>query len=55
MGANDHQAMASLDPKGLISRIYVVDHYTLPHTKYINSGPHGFREEDFSEKKFFPL
>ena len=47
MGANDPQGMASLDPKGLIGRIYVVDHYTLLHTKYISSGPHGFREEDF--------
>ena len=39
--------MASLDPRGLIGRVYVVDHYTLLHTKYISSGPHGFREEDF--------
>ena len=41
--------MANLDPKGLIGRIYVGDHYTLlhVHTKYISSGPHGFREEDF--------
>ena len=39
--------MASLDPRGLIDRINVVDHYTLLHTKYISSGPHGFREEDF--------
>ena len=47
MGANDPQAMASLDPRGLIGRIYVEDHYTLLHTKYISSGPHSFREEDF--------
>ena len=39
--------MANLDPRGLIGRIYVEDHYTLLHTKYISSGPHGFREEDF--------
>ena len=39
--------MANLDPKGLIGRIYVGDHYTLLHTKYISSRPHGFREEDF--------
>ena len=38
---------ANLDPRGLIGRIYVGDHYTLLHTKYISSGPHGFREEDF--------
>ena len=39
--------MASLDPRGLIGKVYVGDHYTLPHTKYISCGPHGFREEDF--------
>ena len=47
MGANDPWGVASLDPRGLIGRIYVVDHYTLLHTKYISSGPHGFREEAF--------
>ena len=47
MTANDPQGMASLNPRGLIGRIYVVDHYTLLHTKYISSGPHGFQEEDF--------
>ena len=47
MGANDAQGMASLDPRGLISRIYVGDHYTLLHTKYVSCGPHGFREVDF--------
>ena len=25
-----------------------MDHYTLLHTKYISSGPHGFREDFFS-------
>ena len=39
--------VASLEPKGLIGRIYVGDHYTLLQTQYISSGPHGFREEDF--------
>ena len=24
-----------------------MDHYTLLHIKYISSGPHGFRKEDF--------
>ena len=47
LGANDPRDVASLDPRGLIGRIYVVDHYTFLHTKYISSGPHGFREEDF--------
>ena len=39
--------VTSLEPRGLIGRIYVGDHYTLLHTHYINCGPHGFREEDF--------
>ena len=47
MGANDPRGMASLDPQGMIGRIYVVDHYTFLHTKYLSSGPHGFREDDF--------
>ena len=42
------QCMASLDPWGLIGRIYAGDHLTLLNTtKYISSGPHGFRKEDF--------
>ena len=44
---------ASLYPRGLIRRIYVEDHLTFQYTKYISSGPHDFREEDFF--KFFPL
>ena len=36
------------DPRGLIGRISVVDHYTLLHTKYISSVPHGFREDFLS-------
>ena len=47
MGAYDPQGMASLDPRDLIGRIYVGDHYTLLHTKYVSCGPHGFREEEF--------
>ena len=38
---------ASLEPRGLIGRIYVGDHNTLLHTQYISYEPHGFREEDF--------
>ena len=53
MGANDLRGVASLDPRGLIGRIYVGDHLILLHTKYVSSGPHGFREEDFFQ--FFPL
>ena len=40
--------MVNLDPRGLIGRIYVGDHYTLLHTKYISSWPHGFREDFLS-------
>ena len=40
--------MANLEPRVLIGRIYVGDHYTLLHTKYISSGPHGFREDFLS-------
>ena len=47
MRANDPRDVASLDPRGLIGRIYVGDHYTLLYTKYISCRPHGFREEDF--------
>ena len=53
MGANDPRGMASLDPRGLIGRIYVVDHYTVLHTKYISSEPHGSRGDNYF--KFFPL
>ena len=37
MGADDPPGVASLDPSGMIGRIYVGDHVW----------PHGFREEDF--------
>ena len=46
MGANDPQGMANLDPRGFIGRIYVGDHQTLLHTKYLSCGPHSFREKD---------
>ena len=47
MGADDPWGMASLNLRGLIGKIYVGDHKTLLHTKYISSGSHGFRVEDF--------
>ena len=47
MGANDPQDVASLDPRGLIGRIYLGGHKTLLHAKYISCGPYGFRQEDF--------
>ena len=46
MGANDHRVVVSLDPRGMVGRIYVGDHQTLLHTKSVSSGPHGFRDED---------
>ena len=54
MGANDPWGVASLDPRGLIGRIFVVDHYTLLHTKCVSYRPHGFRENVFC-CFFFPL
>ena len=53
MGANDPQGMASLESRGLIGRIYVGDHYTLLHTKYISSGTNGFREKDFLSFSYY--
>ena len=47
MGVNDPRAMVSLDPRVMAGTIYVGDNQTLLHTKYMNCGPHGFREEDF--------
>ena len=39
-------AVANLDSRSVIGRIYVGYHYLLLHTKYKSSGPHGLREED---------
>ena len=47
MGANDPLGVASLGSRGLIHRIYVGDHKTLLHTKYVSCRHHGFRGEDF--------
>ena len=47
MGANEPRAMASLDTRGMVGRIYVGDHLTLLHTKYLSSGHYGFRKDDF--------
>ena len=46
MGANELQGLANLDPRGMAGRIYVGDHLSLLHTKYLTSGPYGFNEED---------
>ena len=47
MGANEPWGMAILDPRGMTGRIYVGDHLTLLHTKYLSSESYGFREKDF--------
>ena len=47
--------VASLEPRGLISRIYVGDHKTLLHTKYISCGPHDFREDFLSFSQYKPM
>ena len=44
---------AIFGPRGMVSRIYKENHYTLLHTKYESSGPCGFREEDFFH--IFPM
>ena len=47
MGANDPRGGAIFDPRGMIGRIYIEDHYTLLHTKYESFGPCGFGEDFF--------
>ena len=45
MGANDPRGVASLDPRGMVGRIYIGDRQTLLYTKSVSSWPHGFRED----------
>ena len=45
MGANEPQGVDNLDPRGMVGRIHVGDHLTLLHTKYLSSGPYGFRKD----------
>ena len=47
MGATEPRGVANLDPRGMVDRIYVGDHLTLLHTKYLSSEPYTFRVEDF--------
>ena len=47
MGANEPRGVANLDPRGIVGRVYVGDHLTLLHTKYLSSGPYGFGKENF--------
>ena len=44
MGANDPRGGAIFDPRGMIGRIYIENHYTLLHTKYESFGSCGFGE-----------
>ena len=48
MGANEHRGVATSDPRGMVGRIYVGDHLSLLHTKYLSSGPYGFNEDFWS-------
>ena len=47
MRANEPWDVANLDPRCMVGRIYVGDHLTLLHTKYLSSGPYDFRKKDF--------
>ena len=47
MRANETQGMPNLDSMGMVGGNYVGDRLTLLHTKYLSSGPHSFRKEDF--------
>ena len=52
MAAYDPRGRAIFDPRGMIGRIYIEDHYTLLRTKYESFGSCGFGEEEFF--MFFP-
>ena len=39
---------ANLNSRGMVGRIYVVNHYALLHTKYRSCSFHGFREDFLS-------
>ena len=39
MEANEPRGTFSVDPRGMVGRIYVGDHLMLLHTKYLSSGP----------------
>ena len=53
MRANEPRGVANLDPRGMVGRIYVGDHLTLLHTKYLSSRPYGSREEENFFLSFF--
>ena len=52
MGAIDPQGGTIFDPRGMVSRIYKEDHYTMLHTKNASSGTCGFGEDFLM---FFPM
>ena len=43
MGANEPWGVANLDSRCMVGMIYVGEHLTLLHTKYLSYGPYGFR------------
>ena len=47
MGANDPRGRAIFDPRGMIGRVYIEDHYTLLHTKYESLGLVVFEKKIF--------
>ena len=48
MRTDEPWGVAKLDPRVMVGSIYVGDHLTLLQTKYLSSGPHGFREDFLS-------
>ena len=47
MAANESRGVANLDPRGIVGRVYVGNHLSLLHTKYVSSGPNYFTDEEF--------
>ena len=47
VGDDYPRGVASLDPMGIIGKIYVEYHLILLHIKYTSFRPCGFREEGF--------
>ena len=47
LGADESWGVANLDPRGMVGRIYVGDHLSLLHTKYmyLSSEPYGFNDD----------
>ena len=47
MEAKDPEGLIHLEPRGMVSKIYVGYHQTLLYTKYISCGPYGYGIDDF--------